>query len=177
MNEEEKLKRITELLEKGCTMLASHHDCGAPLFRCKGEIVCPVCSSGSGEFSDTPIRETDAVESLDNDEAIAPGGIKAENEGALPLSSEPPQVLDQEHRKGDQLRPGQTNLKSGRLAQNLVESSRDSEFEIIKQSVRRAILLRLKNIALDIKSERDPCRLRAQLECVDAALRVINALK
>ncbi len=25
-------------------MLASHHDCGAPLFRCQGDIVCPVCS-------------------------------------------------------------------------------------------------------------------------------------
>jgi UPF0148 protein len=26
-------------------MLATHHDCGAPLFRCHGEIVCPVCSA------------------------------------------------------------------------------------------------------------------------------------
>jgi len=26
-------------------MLATHHSCGAPLFRCKGKIVCPVCSS------------------------------------------------------------------------------------------------------------------------------------
>jgi UPF0148 protein len=44
MDEDEILARITRLLEKGCTMLASHHDCGAPLFRCQGEIVCPVCS-------------------------------------------------------------------------------------------------------------------------------------
>lgn len=44
MDEDEVLNKITRLLEKGCTMLATHHDCGAPLFRCQGEVVCPVCS-------------------------------------------------------------------------------------------------------------------------------------
>jgi len=44
MDEDAVLSKITRLLEQGCTMLATHHDCGAPLFRCKGEIVCPVCS-------------------------------------------------------------------------------------------------------------------------------------
>ncbi len=44
MDEDEVIKSCTRLLEKGCTMLATHHDCGAPLFRCQGEVVCPVCS-------------------------------------------------------------------------------------------------------------------------------------
>ncbi len=44
MDEDEVLSKITKLLEQGCTMLATHHDCGAPLFRCQGEVVCPVCS-------------------------------------------------------------------------------------------------------------------------------------
>jgi UPF0148 protein len=45
LEEEEVLSKITKFLEQGCTMLATHHSCGAPLFRCKGKIVCPVCSS------------------------------------------------------------------------------------------------------------------------------------
>jgi UPF0148 protein len=49
MDEDEVLSKITRLLEQGCTMLATHHDCGAPLFRCQGEVVCPVCS-----FADKP---------------------------------------------------------------------------------------------------------------------------
>ncbi|MCX6678497.1 MAG: hypothetical protein NTU95_11230 [Methanothrix sp.] len=49
MDEDEVLSKITKLLEQGCTMLATHHDCGAPLFRCRGEVVCPVCS-----FADEP---------------------------------------------------------------------------------------------------------------------------
>lgn len=44
MDEEEMIRRITRMMEIGGTMLAEHHDCGAPLFRYKGEIICPVCS-------------------------------------------------------------------------------------------------------------------------------------
>jgi UPF0148 protein len=40
---DDKIKMITKLLEKGGTMLATHHDCGAPMFRFQGKIVCPVC--------------------------------------------------------------------------------------------------------------------------------------
>lgn len=49
MEDEEIISRTTKLLEQGCTMLATHHDCGAPLFRCKGEVVCPVCSFSPGK--------------------------------------------------------------------------------------------------------------------------------
>ena len=40
---DDKLKRITKLLEIGGTMLANHHECGAPMFRYQGKVVCPVC--------------------------------------------------------------------------------------------------------------------------------------
>lgn len=39
----DKLQRITKLLEIGGTMLANHHECGAPMFRYQGKVVCPVC--------------------------------------------------------------------------------------------------------------------------------------
>lgn len=40
---DEKVQRITKLLEKGGTMLAQHHECGAPMFRYQGKVICPVC--------------------------------------------------------------------------------------------------------------------------------------
>jgi UPF0148 protein len=58
MDEDEVLSKITRLLEQGCTMLATHHDCGAPLFRCQGEVVCPVCS-----FADEPNSPAGALPS------------------------------------------------------------------------------------------------------------------
>jgi UPF0148 protein len=56
MDEDEVLKKITRLLEKGCTMLATHHDCGAPLFRCQGEVVCPVCSFGANGVASEKVQ-------------------------------------------------------------------------------------------------------------------------
>lgn len=41
--EEDKIQKITKLLERGGTMLATHHECGAPMFRYQGKTVCPVC--------------------------------------------------------------------------------------------------------------------------------------
>jgi uncharacterized Zn finger protein (UPF0148 family) len=42
-NEDDKVKMISALLERGGTMLAQHHECGAPLFKYKGQVLCPVC--------------------------------------------------------------------------------------------------------------------------------------
>ncbi len=49
--EEDKIKKITALLEKGGTMTASHHECGAPMFRYQGKTVCPVC-----DFPDEEVK-------------------------------------------------------------------------------------------------------------------------
>jgi len=43
--EQDKLKKISALLERGGTMLAKHHECGAPLFKYHGKVVCPLCDS------------------------------------------------------------------------------------------------------------------------------------
>ncbi len=40
---DDKIQKITKLLEKGGTMLATHHECGAPMFRYQGKVLCPVC--------------------------------------------------------------------------------------------------------------------------------------
>jgi UPF0148 protein len=43
IDEHLKLQRITKLLEIGGTMLATSHECGAPMFRYQGKVMCPVC--------------------------------------------------------------------------------------------------------------------------------------
>jgi UPF0148 protein len=45
MSSDEDIKKIARFLENGGTMLANHcENCSAPLFRFKGDIICPVCS-------------------------------------------------------------------------------------------------------------------------------------
>ncbi len=38
-------------------MLASSHECGAPMFRYKGKVMCPVCESGNGEEKKTAVEQ------------------------------------------------------------------------------------------------------------------------
>jgi UPF0148 protein len=74
MDEDEVLKKVTRLLEKGCTMLATHHNCGAPLFRCNGEVVCPVCSFGKDEApAEEKIRPSSS--SVPREEAVKNEGV------------------------------------------------------------------------------------------------------
>ena len=54
---DDKIQRITKLLEKGGTMLATHHECGAPMFRYQGKVVCPVCDFQEKK-PETEITET-----------------------------------------------------------------------------------------------------------------------
>lgn len=59
IDEKMKLEKITKLLEKGGTMLSHHHDCGAPMFRYQGKIMCPVCESlGQPERRTEKMAET-----------------------------------------------------------------------------------------------------------------------
>lgn len=42
--DDENIKKISRMLEIGGTMLAQHcENCGAPLFRYQGRVLCPVC--------------------------------------------------------------------------------------------------------------------------------------
>jgi UPF0148 protein len=54
---EDKVKMITKLLEKGGTMLANHHDCGAPMFRYQGKVICPVCDFQERKQEQQPQQE------------------------------------------------------------------------------------------------------------------------
>ena len=43
-SDDQKIKRISRMLELGGTMLAEHcMTCGAPKFRYQGQVICPVC--------------------------------------------------------------------------------------------------------------------------------------
>ncbi len=53
--EDKDLQKVTKMLERGGTMLAKHCDCGAPLFKYQGRVVCPVCE---GKKEEQPAEES-----------------------------------------------------------------------------------------------------------------------
>ncbi len=64
IDEKSKMQKITRLLELGGTMLATSHECGAPMFRYQGKVLCPVCDVGEAP------RETEKGTGMVKHEAI-----------------------------------------------------------------------------------------------------------
>ncbi len=66
------LKKVTKMLERGGTMLAKHCDCGAPLFKYQGRVVCPVCDGKKEEQQEESTRLAVPVETKP---ALAPHAV------------------------------------------------------------------------------------------------------
>jgi UPF0148 protein len=66
------LKKVTKMLERGGTMLAKHCDCGAPLFKYQGKVVCPVCD---GKKEEPPQESTRLAVPVETKPALAPQAV------------------------------------------------------------------------------------------------------
>lgn len=151
MDEDEVLSKITKLLEKGCTMLATHHDCGAPLFRCQGEVVCPVCSF------------PDKLSSHDNEEmsGSAAQGDRSNPERA-PLSEEG---------------AGEGLSERPATREAISEDREDVEFMRAKANLRASLLRRLRELTASLEVEQDLDRLKKQLDCIEGLLRAFRSMQ
>jgi UPF0148 protein len=153
MEEDEFLSKITRLLEKGCTMLATHHDCGAPLFRCRGEVVCPVCS-----FADEP--------------SSAPGGLQSASSGAG----------ENEKTNSDRAHLPERERIGGLYAETEAKPARrdeqnDEDLMQAKGRLRAALLHRLREITVGLEEENDLDKLKKQLDCLEGLLRVFRSMQ
>jgi UPF0148 protein len=148
MEEDEVLQRITRLLEQGCTMLATHHDCGAPLFRCQGEVVCPVCSFGTqeatGEAREQPLNREAPTEAISNHDDASTQQKDAESF----LEDEPP-----------------------------AEESAEESIARSEAHLRRSLQRKLLVLTAGLDEEQDLDKLKKQLDCIEGLLRVFRFLQ
>ena len=169
MNEDEVLAKITRLLEKGCTMLASHHDCGAPLFRCQGDIVCPVCSFQEEPLSAMRVPVTEA--DWGKDERTPD-----------PCREQPPQMqkkspgsaMEEDH-PGHSVAEDQSDRSMGR-DQSDHSIQDDVLLGSVKDNLRSVLLLRLRELTDSLRAEQDLDKLKRLLDCLEALLRVLKSL-
>ena len=170
MNEDEVLAKITRLLEKGCTMLASHHDCGAPLFRCQGDIVCPVCSFQEEPLSTMRVPATEA-------------GWGKDERTPDPCREQPPQMQKKspgsamkEDHPGHPVAEDQSDQSVGR-DQSDHSIQDDVLLGSVKDNLRSVLLLRLRELTDSLRAEQDLDKLERLLDCLDALLRVLRSLQ
>jgi len=177
MSEEEAIRRITKLLELGGTMLAEHHDCGAPLFRYGGKVICPVCSFDE-VFGNVPT----VPEEMD---AGGPGGVGSPlpgEEGSVSRGVEG--ASGRVAGKRDQ-GPEERSFSRVPLAKPVFPSREGEEgamevrgeADLIKEELRRSILYRLGKLSDKVRNEEDLSRLKSELECMEEALKVLITLE
>jgi len=180
LDEDEILRRATKLLEQGCTMLAAHHTCGAPLFRCKGELVCPVCSFEGETEASGPTASPASQEQEREERGPAPQTSRAayppsvSSALAHSLSTPPPSSQSLPLPVSPQVaRPSQ----SPQVPYASAASVADEDLKNAEDALKRSIARKLRELAEDIGDERDLGRLKGQLDCMEAAVKVLRSIE
>ena len=175
MQEDEVLAKITKLLERGCTMLASHHDCGAPLFRCQGDIVCPVCS-----FEDESVSamRRPASEAVSGEEERRQDLSRAQLMQIHETPSRRGIKKDRSDRSAEKVEPDQSAEigQSDRSREGYPSIQDEVQFHSVENDLRSALLFRLHELTASLRAEQDLDKLKRLLDCLEALLRVLKSL-
>lgn len=145
--EDKDLEKVTKMLERGGTMLAKHCECGAPLFKYQGKVVCPVCDAKRQEQAQQQAQEqTHLAVPVETKPAIQPQpSMQAVNEDRVSLP---------EHRM--------TVISGG-------ERLNDEALEA-------AIIAKVNEIAARLATEEYPNKIQMYLDILERSLRVLKEL-
>ena len=152
---EDNVKKIARFLENGGTMLANHcENCGAPLFRFKGEIICPLCSGVETESAPKPV-------SKDKMPVMRSPGVPAKNPSAV-------QKYEKSQKK---------KTIAGTPTENLTDYTVESTiYSAEEERLRELILMKLSAVAEEMQDETDPRRIFELLEIIEKGLDLIERL-
>ena len=174
-------------------MLASHHDCGAPLFRCQGDIVCPVCSfedesvsAMRGPASETVSGEEERrsdlsrAQLLQMHETPSRRGIKKDRSDRSAERGEPDQSAErgQPDRSADRSQSDRSadRSQSDRSRERYPSILDEVQFHSVENDLRSALLFRLHELTASLRAEQDLDKLKRLLDCLEALLRVLKSL-
>ncbi len=82
--EDNDLKLVTKMLERGGTMLAKHCECGAPMFKYRGKVVCPVCEGKKEQQAEEHTELAVPVETKPAISSQAVASVKKDRIAELP---------------------------------------------------------------------------------------------
>ncbi|MEZ5334194.1 MAG: Sjogren's syndrome/scleroderma autoantigen 1 family protein [Methanolobus sp.] len=151
--DDDNIKKISRMLEIGGTMLAQHcANCGAPLFRYQGRVLCPVCED---------IRDPRSPLQPENTPTSAPSPeeeVSYMEENKSPVAATP-----------EENRPSVKPLAKKTLDSVPVQGS-FSELESL-------LLSKMTSMAQDIQQETDPRRVSEYLDLIDRCMEIISKMR
>ncbi|MCK4938503.1 MAG: hypothetical protein KAR85_07855 [Methanosarcinales archaeon] len=190
-DEDIKLEKIGKYLELGGTMLAQHCECGAPLFRYHGNVVCPICDSNSSNNPDiieSRKKEKQGREiSRQNESLLQANTSNTDNTlsgQAVPSItqqsiSSPQQMLNSQAPKApvstaissSSVPPISPKQASGYEATTKIISPETQEF------ISCTIINKVVQLCLDLQRENDLARVKQQMEAIKSGTKALKNLK
>nr|HPM26553.1 hypothetical protein [Methanothrix sp.] len=152
-----------------------HHDCGAPLFRCQGDIVCPVCSFEDESIS--AMREP-ASEAVSGEEERRSDLSRAQLMQIHETPSRRGIKKDRSDRSAEKVEPDQSAEigQSDRSREGYPSIQDEVQFHSVENDLRSALLFRLHELTASLRAEQDLDKLKRLLDCLEALLRVLKSL-
>jgi UPF0148 protein len=150
--EEKDLQKVTKMLEHGGTMLAKHCDqCGAPLFKYQGKIVCAVCDSKREEAARDSKRQEEQRE---------------QTQLAVPVETRPA-ISSQ-------------SMEPVKQTQITVPDRRMSVMvggeQLNEAAIEAVIIAKINDITSRLATETYPNKIQMYLEILETSLRVLKEL-
>lgn len=150
--DEESISKISRMLEVGGTMLAQHcAECGAPLFRYKGNIICPVCDTGQKPA--VAAQKKPLEKQTDVSSAIS-GNIEPKKEVSSSVGSFPSLIE----------KPSEAPV---------CKDSHLSTLPDLEEMLKKKTIM----LAQSMQQEQDPRKIKEFLELIEKSLDIIDRLK
>ncbi len=177
--EDIKLDKIGKLLELGGTMLANHCECGAPLFRYHGNVICPICDSKS---KNTIKSQPETKEKT---------SMKPEDRS--PLTSDKVKQKIKEVRISEEMTPvsGNQHFTDALQSFTKVPQSFTEATQVNTQPtgtppnispetcdfISNTIINKVVQLCLDLQRETDQGRVKQQMEAIESGIRTMKNLR
>ncbi|MBO4302397.1 hypothetical protein J5839_03520 [Methanosarcinaceae archaeon] len=164
MDSDPTIQKMARLLEIGATMLAEPcKNCGTPLFRYHGEMICPACSEISGISSPSASGASSLKNAPVAVSAMKPAVRRQDPASASPSPAEPG--------------PRRSEQKEG-------SEKKYDEYESVRahfvpenaQDLRDLLLTKVASLAEDIQDEKDPRRIAEYFDLIEKGLILVEKM-
>ena len=177
--EDIKLDKIGKLLELGGTMLANHCECGAPLFRYHGNVICPICDSKSKKTIQSQPETKEKTRMKPEDKPSLTSDQAEQKILKVGISEETPPLYGNQHftevpqffTKVSQpfTETAQVTTQPTGTSQNISPET----YEFISNTIVNKVV----QLCLDLQRETDHSRIKQQMEAIESGTRALKNLR